>query len=64
MSAVPGNSVTITWAAPTNNGGAPITAYRIYRGTSSGTETFLLGVGSVTTYTDETTDNGTTYFFR
>jgi fibronectin type 3 domain-containing protein len=64
MSAVPGNSVTITWAAPTNNGGAPITAYRIYRGTSSGTETFLLGVGSVTTYTDETTDNGTTYFFQ
>ena len=36
MSAVPGNSVTLTWAAPTNTGGSAITGYRIYRSTASG----------------------------
>ncbi len=34
MTAVPGNGVTITWGAPANNGGSPITGYRIYRGTA------------------------------
>src|SRR5215213_7952833 len=52
VSAVPGNSVTLTWTAPAP-GGSAITGYRIYRGTASGGETFLTGVGPVTTYTDE-----------
>ncbi len=64
MSAVPGNSVTISWAEPANDGGAAITGYRIYRGTTSGGETLLLTVPRMTTYTDETTVDGTTYYFQ
>jgi len=41
-----------------------VTGYRIYRGTASGSETFLTSVGLVTTYTDTTTTSGTTYYFR
>ena len=63
-SAVPGNSVTITWSAPANDGGAAITNYRIYRGTSSGGESLLITVGRVTTYTDTTTTGGTTYYYQ
>src|SRR5207244_3202867 len=32
-------TVTLTWSAPSSNGGSPITNYRIYRGTASGGET-------------------------
>jgi len=58
-----GNSVTLSWTAPAP-GGSAIIGYRIYRGTASGGETFLTSVGPVTTYTDETTSYGTTYYFR
>jgi chitodextrinase len=42
----------------------PITGYRIYRGTWSGGETLLTTVGVSTSYTDETTSYGTTYYFQ
>jgi fibronectin type 3 domain-containing protein len=63
-SAVPGNSVTLTWSLPAANGGMAVTGYRIYRGTTIGGETFLTSVGLVTSYTDTTTTPGTTYYFK
>ena len=54
----------MTWFAPLSNGGATITNYRIYRGTSSGAETLLTTVGNVLAYTDTTIVFGTTYFYE
>ena len=38
--------VGLTWQAPASNGGSAVTGYRIYRGSASGTETFLVAVGA------------------
>ena len=56
--------VRLTWQAPTSNGGASITNYRIYRGTSSGNETFYAQVGNVLTFTDANLPNGTRYYYN
>jgi titin len=63
-SATAGNgSVALSWSAPSSNGGSAITAYKIYRGTTSGGEIVLTTVGTVTSWTDSTAANGTTYFY-
>jgi fibronectin type 3 domain-containing protein len=57
--------IQLTWTAPSSNGGAAIQYYRIYRGTSSGSETFLVNtIGAVTTYLDESLTNGQIYFYK
>ena len=56
--------VTLTWAAPSSNGGAAITSYKIYRGTSTGGEAFLVSLGNVLTYTDTGLTNGQTYYYK
>ena len=55
--------MALAWNAPAN-GGAAITGYNVYRGTSSGGETLLTQLGNVTAYTDATAVNGTTYFYK
>src|SRR5262249_44810508 len=64
--ATPGNgSVALSWSAPASDGGAAITSYAIYRGTSSGGESLLDSTtGPVTTYTDSSVVNGTKYFYK
>ncbi len=56
--------VTLTWQAPSDDGGASITNYKIYRGTSSGGESYLTEVdGSTLSYTDTSVTNGQTYYY-
>jgi hypothetical protein len=54
----------LTWQAPASSGTSAITSYRIYRGTSSGGETFLATVGNVLTYSDTATTKGVTYYYK
>ncbi len=59
------SEVDLSWTAPTNNGGEPVTSYNIYQGTSSGGETLLQNTGtSATTFTSTGLTNGTTYYFK
>jgi hypothetical protein len=41
-----------------------VTAYKVYRGTSSGGETLLTTLGNVLTYTDSTVTGGTPYWYQ
>ena len=59
--------VLVSWLEP-DNGGSPIVAYNIFRGTSTGTETFLATVSNSPTNTHtkylDTTATGPTYFYH
>ena len=58
------SSVTLTWSAPASNGGASITAYKVYGGTSSGGQALLATLGNVLTFTDSGLTNGQTYYYQ
>src|SRR3954447_20502245 len=57
--------ITLTWKAPTSDGGTPVAGYRIYRGTASGSESFLVSVGATTTnFTDASVAHKIRYYYR
>lgn len=64
LTAVPGNgTVTLSWSAPSSDGGAPVDGYFIAGGTSPSSTSFTELVGGTTATMSHLT-NGTTYFFR
>ncbi|WP_427895355.1 PKD domain-containing protein [Kribbella sp. GL6] len=70
LTATAGNGqASLKWTAPANNGGVAITSYKVYRGTSSGSETPVTsggcsGLGVVLTCTDTGLTNGQAYYYK
>src|SRR6266542_3801748 len=58
-----GGVAHLTWSEP-DNGGSPITSYKVYRGTFSGGETLLKNVGTATTYLDVSANPNTDYYYK
>jgi len=56
--------IVISWQSPSDNGGDSIICYKIYRGTSSGNETFLMTISNLSSFTDTTLINGQPYYYR
>ncbi len=61
--------VSLSWTPPSNTGGENINSYKVYRGTSSGTETLLTsggcsGLGAVTSCTDTGLTAGQAYYYE
>ncbi len=57
-------SISLSWLAPASDGGSAVTNYKVYRGTSSGSETLLTTIGSVLSFTDTGLTNGQTYYYQ
>ena len=58
--------VTLTWSAPSNNGGSSVTGYKLNRSTRSSRETAYVTVTCTTnpcSYTDTGTNSRTTYYY-
>lgn len=58
------SQITLNWTAPVDDGGAPILTYTVYRGLSSGQQTFLASIGNVSGYTDMGLTNGVAYYYK
>jgi fibronectin type 3 domain-containing protein len=55
--------VNITWDPPADDGGSPITNYRIYKAETSGGQTSYIEIGNVLYYNDTSVTNGVTYYY-
>ena len=55
--------VSLTWSAPSEDGGDDITGYHVYRGTSSGDLSLIAELGDVLLYNDVGLTNGQKYYY-
>jgi fibronectin type 3 domain-containing protein len=55
--------IKLTWLAPLSDGGAGITEYEVWRGTSSGNEVKIATLGNVLTFVDASVVRRTTYYY-
>jgi len=59
-----GSGVVLTWSYPPNDGGAPITGYRIYRGSTEDNQSLLASVPVGTqSWNDGATEKGKSYYY-
>jgi fibronectin type 3 domain-containing protein len=63
--ATAGNAqITLNWQAPSDNGGSPVTGYIVFRGTASGTETYITTIGNLTSFMNTGLTNGQVYYYQ
>jgi outer membrane protein assembly factor BamB len=64
----PSKGVDLSWTAPATNGGSPVTAYTVFRGTKSGRESAYASIrcstSCPTSFHDSNTKGATTYFYE
>jgi len=58
-----GSNIALSWATP-SAGTSAITGYKIYRGTSSGSQSLYTAVGNQNGYTVPSSTIGVTYYFK
>ncbi len=66
-SAVSASQINLSWTAPSNNGGSPVTGYKIERSLDGGStwSTLVANTASAaTSYSDSGLQSGTTYTYR
>lgn len=56
--------VNLSWDAPVNDGGSPITNYLIYKNKSTGAVGLPIKIGNVTYYNDTNVENGVIYYYQ
>lgn len=60
---ITGRQAALEWSAPTDDGGSPVTGYRIYRGTAPGDAELLAELGVALSYADSGLEWNTTYYY-
>lgn len=64
VASVEDSHVVITWSPPPNDGGANITGYKIYRGATPNTPSYVTSVpADICRWTDESVERGKTYYY-
>ena len=56
--------IDLAWQAPADDGGSAVTGYKVYRGTTSGGETYLTTVGNVLSWQDTGRAQGVRYYYK
>ncbi len=60
------NTITLSWTAPSDDGGTAVTGYNVFRSTSTSSLGTLIGTSTTTTYTDNDASKsiGTKYYYH
>ncbi len=55
---------SLSWRVPADDGGSSVTNYKVYRGSSNGSENLLTTLGNVQSFVDTGLTNNQTYFYK